>query len=224
MKNQFYSKQMNAANQFDVCIIGAGVAGGALAAFLGKNNVRVALIEKNLSEQDRIVGELLQPGGVMKLREMQLENLLDGFDAQLMTGYALFLNGKNFRVNYPEVENGRGFRNGKFVQTIRGYVQSLPSVKVFEGSVTDFVEENNGVRGVRYTDAETKEEKQINAALTVVSDGMFSGFREKLSSNQKDKQLFSGNDFERLCAALCQSRSRNYCRAIALFGLSGFFF
>lgn len=185
MKNRFYSKQMNAANQFDVCIIGAGVAGGALAAYLGKNNVRVALIEKNLSEQDRIVGELLQPGGVMKLREMQLENLLEGFDAQPMTGYALFLNGKNFRVNYPAVENGRGFRNGKFVQTIRDYVQSLPSVKVFEGSVTDFVEDNNGVQGVRYTDAETKEENQINAALTVVSDGMFSGFRAKLSSNQK---------------------------------------
>ena len=58
--------------KFDVCIIGAGVAGGALAAYLGKNNVRVAIIEKDLDEQDRIVGELLQPGGVLQLKEMGL--------------------------------------------------------------------------------------------------------------------------------------------------------
>lgn len=171
--------------QYDVCIIGAGVAGGALAAYLGRNGVRVAVVEKSLREQDRIVGELLQPGGVMKLREMQLEHLLEGFDAQPVTGYALFLNGKNFKVNYPEVENGRGFRNGKFIQTIRTYIQTLPSVTLIEGSVLDFAEENDTVTGVRYTDAATKEEKQIHAALTVVSDGMFSGFREKLSTNEK---------------------------------------
>ncbi|HLP52394.1 MAG TPA: FAD-dependent monooxygenase [Chitinophagales bacterium] len=171
--------------QYDICIIGAGVAGGALAAYLGRNGVRVAVVEKSLREQDRIVGELLQPGGVMKLREMQLEHLLDGFDAQPVTGYALFLNGKNFKVNYPEVENGRGFRNGKFVQTIRSYIRTLPSVTLIEGSVLDFTEENSTVTGVRYTDAVTKEEKQIHAALTVVSDGMFSGFREKLSTNEK---------------------------------------
>jgi squalene monooxygenase len=49
----------------------------------------------------------------------------------------------------------------------------------------DFIEERNAVCGVRYTDADTKEEKQISAALTVVCDGMFSGFREKLATNQK---------------------------------------
>ena len=171
--------------KFDVCIIGAGVAGGALAAYLGKNNVRVAIIEKDLDEQDRIVGELLQPGGVLQLKEMGLEHLLEGFDAQPVDGYALFLNGHSFRVAYPQQENGRGFRNGKFVQKIRAYIQSLPSVTVFEGTVTEFIEDGDSITGVRYKDAIDKEIKTIKASLTVVSDGMFSIFREKLSDNVK---------------------------------------
>lgn len=34
---------------------------------------RVHVIERDLSEQDRIVGELLQPGGYLKLIELGLE-------------------------------------------------------------------------------------------------------------------------------------------------------
>lgn len=33
---------------------------------------RVRVIERDLSEQDRIVGELLQPGGYLKLMELDL--------------------------------------------------------------------------------------------------------------------------------------------------------
>ncbi|MBL0310922.1 MAG: FAD-dependent monooxygenase [Bacteroidetes bacterium] len=176
---------MNSKNQYDVCIIGAGVAGGVLAAYLGQHNIRVAVVEKSLKEQDRIIGELLQPGGVIKLREMGLEHLLEGFDAQPVEGYALFLDGKNFRVSYPPNENGRGFRNGKFVQKIREHIKSLPSVTVIEGTVTHVMEEGNIITGISYTDAATKEEKTIHAALTVVCDGMFSIFRERLSANVK---------------------------------------
>lgn len=175
----------NSEKKFDVCIIGAGVAGGVLAAYLGKNNVRVAVVEKDLGEQDRIIGELLQPGGVLQLKEMGLAHLLEGYDAQPVEGYALFLNGNNFRIAYPKEENGRGFRNGKFVQKIRSYIQSLPSVTVYEGTVTDLIEEGNSVTGVRYKDAADKEERTVQASLTVVCDGMFSIFRERLSENVK---------------------------------------
>lgn len=176
---------MDNKNTFDICIIGAGVAGGALAAYLGLHNIRVAVIEKSLKEQDRIVGELLQPGGVLQLQQMNLGHLLEGLDAQPVTGYALFLNGKNFKVSYPDVENGRGFRNGKFVQGIRNFLQQLPTVTVIEGTVNSFTETELAITGICYTDANTKVEKQIQAPLTIVCDGMFSGFREKLSANEK---------------------------------------
>jgi len=41
--------------------------------WLLKEGRRVHVIERDLSEQDRIVGELLQPGGYLKLIELGLE-------------------------------------------------------------------------------------------------------------------------------------------------------
>lgn len=87
----------------EIIIVGAGVAGSALAYTLGKvfiimvwrkqklckmfltilcfvlfmfpsqDGRRVLVIERDLTEPDRIVGELLQPGGYLKLIELGLE-------------------------------------------------------------------------------------------------------------------------------------------------------
>lgn len=129
---------MTDENKFDVCVIGAGVAGGTLTAYLGKSGLKVAVIEKNLAEQERIVGELLQPGGVLILKELGLAHLLDGFDARQIEGYGLFMEGRHFKISYPqhgsEIVKGRGFRNGKFVQKIREYIAGIPGVSLFEGT------------------------------------------------------------------------------------------
>ena len=57
----------------DVIIIGGGVLGSALAASLGKRGINVTIIERDLNEPNRIVGELLQPGGVEHLKTLGLE-------------------------------------------------------------------------------------------------------------------------------------------------------
>ena len=57
----------------DVIIIGGGVLGSALAASLGKRGINVTIIERDLNEPNRIVGELLQPGGVGHLKTLGLE-------------------------------------------------------------------------------------------------------------------------------------------------------
>src|SRR5690606_10506181 len=51
--------------EYDIIIVGGAVAGSALAYALGKQNKRVLVIERDLSEPDRIVGELMQPCGVV---------------------------------------------------------------------------------------------------------------------------------------------------------------
>ena len=48
--------------EFDCIIVGAGVAGASLAFVLAKEGRKVLCIERDLSLQHRIVGELLQPG------------------------------------------------------------------------------------------------------------------------------------------------------------------
>lgn len=52
--------------------MGAGVLGNALAYALAADGRRVALFERDWSEPDRIVGELLQPGGVKALQLLGL--------------------------------------------------------------------------------------------------------------------------------------------------------
>lgn len=58
----------------DVIIVGAGVLGSSLSAVLGRDGRKVTVIERNLREPDRIVGELLQPGGYRALKELGLES------------------------------------------------------------------------------------------------------------------------------------------------------
>lgn len=54
-------------------IVGAGVLGSAMAAVLARDGRRVTVVERNMKEPDRIVGELLQPGGYRALGKLGLE-------------------------------------------------------------------------------------------------------------------------------------------------------
>lgn len=63
----------SAAPEPDVLIVGAGVLGSAMAAVLAQDGRRVMVVERDMKEPDRIVGELLQPGGYRALRELGLE-------------------------------------------------------------------------------------------------------------------------------------------------------
>ena len=54
-------------------IVGAGVLGSAIAATLARDGRRVTVVERDLAEPDRIVGELLQPGGYRALKKLGLQ-------------------------------------------------------------------------------------------------------------------------------------------------------
>ncbi|KAI5446656.1 hypothetical protein KIW84_014485 [Lathyrus oleraceus] len=73
----------------------------ALAYTLEKDGRRVHVIERDLSEPDRIIGELLQPSGYLKLLELGLEDCVDEIDAQRVFGYSLYKDGKNTKLSYP---------------------------------------------------------------------------------------------------------------------------
>lgn len=171
--------------KFDVCIIGAGVAGAAMAIFLGRSGKKVAIVEKNMAEQDRIIGELLQPGGVDQLKNLGLLAFIEHIDAQPVNGYAMFLEGKDFKISYPKDKTGFGFRNGKFVQEMRNALSEIPTVKVFEGSANDFTYAGDSITGVRFTPKERETESTIEAHLTIVCDGAFSTFRRELNQGSK---------------------------------------
>ncbi|GFY90973.1 squalene epoxidase 2 [Actinidia rufa] len=174
----------------DVVIVGAGVAGAALAHTLGKDGRRVHVIERDLTEPDRIVGELLQPGGYLKLIELGLEDCVQEIDAQRVLGYALFKDGRNTRLSYP-LENfhsdvaGRSFHNGRFIQRMREKAATLPNVRLEQGTVTSLLEENGTIKGVQYKN-KVGQELRAYAPLTIVCDGCFSNLRRSLCNPKVD--------------------------------------
>ncbi|KAK4428745.1 Squalene monooxygenase SE1 [Sesamum alatum] len=174
----------------DVIIVGAGVAGAALAYTLGKDGRRIRVIERDLNEPDRIVGELLQPGGYLKLIELGLEDCVEEIDAQRVFGYALFKDGKSTRLSYPLEKfhsdvAGRSFHNGRFIQRMREKAASLPTVRLEQGTVTSLLEEKGTIRGVQYK-TKSGEELKAYAPLTIVCDGCFSNLRRSLCSPKVD--------------------------------------
>ena len=58
----------------EVVVVGAGVLGSAMSAVLALDGRRVTVVERDLAEPDRIVGELLQPGGYRALKKLGLES------------------------------------------------------------------------------------------------------------------------------------------------------
>ncbi|XP_057482091.1 squalene epoxidase 3-like isoform X2 [Actinidia eriantha] len=176
--------------EMDVIVVGAGVAGAALAHTLGKDGRRVHVIERDLTEPDRIVGELLQPGGYLKLIELGLKDCVEEIDAQRVLGYALFKDGRNARLSYPLEKfhsdvSGRSFHNGRFIQRMREKAATLPNVRLEQGTVTSLLEENRTIKGVQYK-TKTGQELKAYAPLTIVCDGCFSNLRRSLCKPKVD--------------------------------------
>jgi squalene monooxygenase len=100
----------------------------------------VLLLERDLKQPDRIVGELLQPGGYMALKSLGLEDCVNEIDAQKVYGYCMFKNGEEAKVGYPlqgmgEDVAGRSFHHGRFVQRLRQAAATCPTLTVRQGIV-----------------------------------------------------------------------------------------
>ncbi|KAK9863645.1 hypothetical protein WJX84_003359 [Apatococcus fuscideae] len=183
---------------WDLTVVGAGIAGCSVAYSLAKGHSRrILLLERDLQQPDRIVGELLQPGGVLALQRLGLEDCVSGIDAQKVYGYYMFKDGNEARVAYPvdgvrslpgrEVA-GRSFHNGCFVQRLRQAAASCPGVTLRQATVRRLINGKGGewddgqvVAGVQYR-SQDGTVRTASAHLTVVCDGMHSSLRRKLSN------------------------------------------
>lgn len=178
-------------NKFDICIVGAGMAGATIAAFLGKQGKKIALIDRDFDYKDRIVAELLQPGAVKMLETLGLKHCLEGFDAQPVYGYGLIKGEEMFNISYNEDGTkdkvGIGVNSGHFLQNLRAEALKQESVSQFIGDVKRINEDAAGkIEGVTYYCNDTELEYNIEADLTIISDGFYSKFREDFSNPKKE--------------------------------------
>lgn len=139
---------VESSSEYDLIVVGAGVLGSAAAKAFGSDGRRVLLLERDLSEPDRIVGELLQPGGVNALTALGMEGMaisrvikwtgwliivychlvtdcLEDIDGIPCHGYAIYRENEWVHIPYPvndatgEKAVGKSFHHGRFIQKLR---------------------------------------------------------------------------------------------------------
>ncbi|CAC22613.1 putative squalene monooxygenase [Schizosaccharomyces pombe] len=174
-----------ATQDADIIIIGAGITGCALGAALGRQGRKVLVLERDMSEPDRIVGELLQPGGIEALEKIGIADAVEGIDGQWTSGYQIFYGDSNVSVPYPSKPNGGayqgiGFHYGRFVMNLRKALTSTPNVTVTEATVNELLRDETGevITGVVTSSKKSESPVEYKAPLTIVCDGCFSKFRK----------------------------------------------
>lgn len=172
---------------YDICIVGAGIAGASLAAVLGRKGFNIALIDRKWDEPDEIIGELLQPGGVKELLEMGLEQTLEGIDAQPINGYAMQLEGEWINLSYnkennPSQNTGFGFRYGRFVQNLRKLCLEQESIDCIQGNVIKLIDDVTRISGVQILDLKGNN-RGIHAKLTIICQGSLSPLSKSLNKS-----------------------------------------
>lgn len=182
---------------YDVIVVGAGVAGASLTTALARDGRKVLCIERTLyqpgttklAEPSRIVGELLQPGGYAKLIQLGLKDALEGIDAQPIFGYAIFLDDQSKKIAYDATDPlttderpaGRSFHNGRFLRRLREIARPHPNVTLIEGHVVTLDMHHQRVIGVSYNDPQGRL-LHARASLTVACDGCSSSLRRRASA------------------------------------------
>ena len=200
-------------HEADVLIVGAGILGTALAITLARppHSRSVTLLEKSLKEPDRIVGELLQPGGVSALKDLGLEHCLEGIDSVRVKGYEVIYYGQGVEIGYPDNAvgsrwsesdiaggkvmrpEGRSFHHGRFIRRLREVAMKEQNVSVVESTVTEVVkcEHTGQILGVQCL--RNGEKDVYFGQLTVLADGYASKFRKQyISRSVVSKSRFWG--------------------------------
>ncbi|KAK3356656.1 squalene epoxidase [Lasiosphaeria hispida] len=187
---------MEKRTNYDVIVIGAGIAGSAAAVAFSRQGRQVLLVERNLKEPDRIVGELLQPGGVDALSELGLVDCLEGIDATPINGYHLYWKDEEASFWFCEREGrkrkpqGSSFHHGKFVTKLRQAASAQSNTTVIESTVMEILRDGTSshVTGILCSSSGQMDEQQFFAPLTILADGSTSNFRSQFTPHRPKSQ------------------------------------
>ena len=64
------------ANNPDIVVVGAGIAGASIATVLARGGIEVLLLERQPEYRDRVRGEYMAPWGVLEARALGLEDVI----------------------------------------------------------------------------------------------------------------------------------------------------
>lgn len=90
---------------FDAIVIGAGVVGPCISTALARQGKKVLIVERDWSEPDRIVGELMQPAGIKALQELGMVQAVNGVGARNVSGYYIKYYDQELTIDYPSKDD-----------------------------------------------------------------------------------------------------------------------
>lgn len=163
------------------CVVGGGPAGVLLAYLLARQGVRVTLLEAHLDFDREFRGDSLHPGTLEIMDELGLTQRLLALPHTQMGSFTLqTANGPvsltlaHLKTRHPYVTF---MPQAAFLDFLASEAQRFDTFRLLMGAqVTELIEEDGAVRGVRYMSQAGAGE--VRARLTVGADGRFSKVRK----------------------------------------------
>jgi 2-polyprenyl-6-methoxyphenol hydroxylase-like FAD-dependent oxidoreductase len=184
---------------YDVAICGAGVAGLTLANMLGRQGLRILVIDKQARPRDMHKGEVLQPRSLEIFRDLGLLTPLHEAGPLMMERLVSAdaegreLECLDYRMLPGDFQHCLVHYHKNLTEVLAS--QAPPSVEFCRGVTADGLLSDSGGRtlGVRLRQADQRQD--VTAILTVAADGHASRLRREAGisavTRQYDHQLVS---------------------------------
>ncbi len=163
------------------CVVGGGPAGAVLALLLARRGVRVTLLEMHKDFDREFRGDTIHPSTMEILDQIGLAEKLLELPHTRVSGPTLeFANGtitpfdlRRLKTRFPYILM---VAQSRFLEFVTSEAAKYAEFRLLmHANVTQLIEEQGVVRGVRYLGPDGPQE--LRAALTVGADGRFSQVR-----------------------------------------------
>jgi menaquinone-9 beta-reductase len=177
---------------YDIIIVGAGPAGTTAAHYAAKNGLKVLMLDKDVFPRDKICGDALSGKSIGILRDMNLlEEVQDLPGAFIQSIVFSSPNHDQFRIDLrntslKNIPKGFVIRRKIFDNFLFEKIKTT-DVEIRENfSVTDVLQSDGIVTGVRGKDRKTGEILEFNSKLLFGADGYNSIVSRKMNLYEHD--------------------------------------
>jgi flavin-dependent dehydrogenase len=171
---------------YDIIIVGAGVAGSASAILLSQEGYRVLLVDRAVFPRHKTCGEGIMPEGVRVLESLGLlPSILEQGGVKIQGLRFRGRSGKWAQADFPALQGQQAYsiviRRYELDQLLLQKAKSLPDVTVREGFVVVEGQYDGGaIQGVTgHMLGQPERREVIGAPLTLGADGMHSRFHNR---------------------------------------------
>lgn len=186
---------INQTTDYDLLIIGGGLAGSVLGRAMALAGFHVLIIEKEMKFRDRVRGEVLLPWGTVEAQELGIYDILLGTCASEAPRELFFYSGKpseprDFRTSTPKGTCTLTFSHPE-MQEILLHRAKQSGVEVWRGAA--LVELRSGATSEANIEFED-EVRRVRARLVVGADGRESQLATllELERSKDAPELFTG--------------------------------